>query len=185
MRVREARRKGGLSPPFSLPLPIAKPLTKPVPGWVLDVGFVPVNWNVQPEQLRTGLQEFPIMFRVVPIPPSLGSPRYEINREAVLVRRLPWPGKGNWWSHVTQFHLLDRGSVTLERTKMCPRFLVRMRLFEVSGQLPEGVTCQWMQVTKDAWGYDAFSHCWNSIVQEERRAGRANLISLAQLTPVR
>lgn len=124
------------------------------------------------------------MFSIVPVPTPRLSPGYEVHRKSILVRRLPWPSLRHWRPDVLQFQLLDRGSDTLEGSKIGTRFFVRIRIFEVLGELPEGTTSKWMQITKDAWGYDSFRHEASPIVQELFRAGRANLISLAQLTLV-
>ena len=80
--------------------------------------------------------------------PCLSLPSYEVQRKAVLVRRLEWPRECDAGLYFQEFLLLDRRSVAAIRSKVGRRLLVLPRVFQCYGQFPEGCRSHWMQITE-------------------------------------
>ena len=155
------------------------------PNGMLYMAHVPYDGNDQPELLCAESEERPV-FALVPRPYPLAFKRYEVHSKSVLVRRVPWADMCHGGSLVEQLCLLDRRAQALEWSKVRGRLAVFVRAIEVRGEPPEGASSMWMQVPQDIFDviHDDFLPIVVDIGARFRRGEAANLIFLAQLTPV-
>ena len=112
--------------------------------------------------------------------------RYEVYRQSILVRRFPRADVGDGRALCEQLLLLDRRAQSLEWSKAPVRIAIYVRAFQVLGEFPECLEAYWMEVPNDLFRtmMHDFSHEIQAVGARYRGGEAADLIFLAQLTPV-
>lgn len=118
--------------------------------------------------------------------PTTGFYRLEFHGKAVRVWRGPWSSMVDNGSLVQHSLLLARCAEALDWSYIPVRTALFVRPLEVHGEPPEGFLGKWMEIPQDLFARceDHFRSELQEVGARFRRGEAADLIFLAQLTPV-